>query len=233
LESWRTDQAYVTESLGEDLLRDTLNRIVDADPAGFQMLLNNLFSYLDIVYRPPSNIDVTCEHSYSLAGFLINATVAVIGNHIIQLVRRMCDGSLEEADPSPLVSMFALLIQKEPRHYKVGLTSEGIKPLFLTATLQELLPSINTVLRAALNRLYVDTACLARLSHVSACHHHPGPVQESTSSAVPVVNVLLEILLDGLRLKARILPMTLKSVIEVEALFDIGCPFLSICFYRA
>jgi len=165
-----------------------------------------------------------------LSQVFFNATVAVIGQHIIQLVRRMCD--LEEADPSPLVNIFALLIQSEPRHYKVGFTSEGIKPLFLTTTLQELLPSINTVLRAALNRLYVDTACLARLSHVSAFHHHPGPVQESTSSAVPVVNVLLEILLDGLRLKARILPMTLKSIIEVEVL-DISCPFLIICFYRA
>lgn len=131
MESWRTDQAYVTESLGEDLLRDSLHRTVDADPAGFQMLLNNLFSYLDIVYRPPSNIDVTCEHSYSLTGFLINATVAVIGQHIIQLVRRMCDGSLEEADPSPLVSILALLIQSEPRHYKVGFTSEGQIHYFL------------------------------------------------------------------------------------------------------
>lgn len=177
-ESWRTDQAYVNESLGEDLLRDTLNRTVDADPAGFQILLNNLFSYLDIVYRPPSNIDVT-----------------FIGQHIIQLVRRMCDGSLEEADPSPLVSILALLIQSEPRHYK------------------QLLPSINIVLRTALNRLYVDTACLALLSHASACHHHPGLVQGSTSSVVPVVNVLFEILLDGLRLKARILPVTLKSII--------------------
>lgn len=145
----------------------------------------------------------------------------------------MCDGSLEEVDPSPLVSIFALLIQSEPRHYKVGLTSEGIKALFFTTTLQQLLPSINTVLRAVLGRLYVDTACLALLSHASAFHHHPGPVQESTSSAVPVVNVLLEILLDGLRLKARVLPMTLKSIIEVGALFDISCPFLNICFYRA
>lgn len=78
---------------------------------------------------------------------------------------------------------------------------------------QDILSSIDTILRILLSRLNIGTEGLSRLLQATSS------LRRKTTNETAVTNVvlhsLLEILSDGLRLKARILPSTLKSMIEV------------------
>jgi hypothetical protein len=78
---------------------------------------------------------------------------------------------------------------------------------------------METVLRVALLRFHVNTQSLSRILHVTSTlhrrtlsqHGQGGPDQTNT-----VAQVILEVLADGLRMKVRILPSTLNSILEVS-----------------
>ena len=65
----------------------------------------------------------------------------------------------------------------------------------------------------ALNRLHLDASCLCKLISVTTSHRLK--VQEPTQGGVDVVHVLFDILGDGLRMKTKMAPSTIKILIEV------------------
>jgi hypothetical protein len=76
-----------------------------------------------------------------------------------------------------------------------------------------MLTYVDTVMRVVLNRLNVSTSCLSHLLQVTA-----RKTDFNGQSALPnsIFLLMFEILGDGLRMKARVLPSTLKSMLEVE-----------------
>ena len=83
--------------------------------------------------------------------------------------------------------------------------------------MKEILTYTDTVLRVALNRMLVDTPTLARLVQVTATLYRKGATVNGEPSN-NVILVIFEILNDALRLKARVLSGTLKSMLEVGGL---------------
>lgn len=73
------------------------------------------------------------------------------------------------------------------------------------------------VLRAVLNRLSVNAETLSRLIHVTATLQRKTHIAEAGTE---VIQVIFEILMEGLRLKARVLPATMKAMLEVSVLRD-------------
>jgi hypothetical protein len=80
-------------------------------------------------------------------------------------------------------------------------------------TFKDLLPCIDVVLRVALNRLHLDASCLGKL--ISVTTPHRSKAQESIQGGVDIINVLFDILGDGLRMKTKMAPSTIKVLIEV------------------
>lgn len=75
----------------------------------------------------------------------------------------------------------------------------------------------DTVLRVALNRLNVNTTSLSRLLQVSTTLYRKTTLSDTSPPINGIVLVVFEILSDGLRMKARALPSTLKSMLEVTS----------------
>lgn len=65
----------------------------------------------------------------------------------------------------------------------------------------------------ALNRLHLDASCLSKLILITTSHRPKA--QESFQGGVDVVNILIDILGDGFRMKTKIAPSTIKILIEV------------------
>jgi len=80
---------------------------------------------------------------------------------------------------------------------------------------QDLLPYVETVLRVALNRLHVSKSSLTRLVHVS--NSQRSKTREFVST-MDTISVLYDVLLDGFRMKTKMVPSTLMSLIEVRCL---------------
>lgn len=69
----------------------------------------------------------------------------------------------------------------------------------------------DTVMRIALNRMNVNASCLSRLLHVTSSLFR----KTEAAHANNLASVVFEVLADGLRLKARIMPATLTAMLEV------------------
>lgn len=70
-------------------------------------------------------------------------------------------------------------------------------------------------MRVLLNRSNVNTASLSKLLQVTATLYRRTQAAESTLPPDNIVLLVFELLAEGLRLKTRILPSTLKSMLEV------------------
>jgi hypothetical protein len=93
----------------------------------------------------------------------------------------------------------------------IATTSEEIQ-------LQELLSSVETVLRVALTRFNVSTECLSRMLHVTSTlfrksQSRPGTAGQTQTNTIAMV--VFEILAEGLRREGRVTPSTISSMIEV------------------
>jgi hypothetical protein len=77
-----------------------------------------------------------------------------------------------------------------------------------------------TVVRSALVRFHVSRYSLSRIIDVTSSLYRKTRTQnDSSMSQIQSNNIssaILEILVDGLRLKTRILPSTLTSILEVS-----------------
>ncbi len=72
----------------------------------------------------------------------------------------------------------------------------------------------DAILRMTLTRLAVDEECLSKLIQVTATLYR----KTQSTDSVPgnaIIAVVLELLSDGLRMKVRVLPITLKAMLEV------------------
>jgi hypothetical protein len=138
--------------------------------------------------------------------------ISVTGQYLTNLVRRMSDGTIDGADASPLIYIAIILIRNNKRNSKVYFLLEW--NLFFTDQIylfKDLLQYIDVVLRVALNRLHLDVSCLGKLISVTTVHRPKA--QESLHS--DIVSVLFDILGDGFRMKTKMAPLTIKTLIEV------------------
>lgn len=133
----------------------------------------------------------------------------------------MSDGTITGADSSPLITISVVVLQHHPVYTKVILFCCLHDAGILNKFPQDLFPYVETVLRVALNRLHVSKSSLTRLVHVSSSQRFKA---QQLVSTMDTVNVLYDVLLDGFRMKTKMVPSTLVSLIEVRCL---GC--LHIC----
>lgn len=96
-----------------------------------------------------------------------------------------------------------------------------------------MLPYVDTVMRVILNRLSISTKSLSHLIQATASLFRKQQSNDSAPTANGVVPLIFEMLLDGLRMKARILPSTLRSMLEVSKLPFEQVARLSLCFRRS
>lgn len=81
---------------------------------------------------------------------------------------------------------------------------------------------METVLRVALLRFHVSAQSLSRILDVTSTLHRRtlsqhGPVGPDQTNII--AQVILEVLADGLRIKARVLPSTIESILEVRLIY--------------
>lgn len=75
----------------------------------------------------------------------------------------------------------------------------------------------------ALVRFRVDATAISRVLHVTSTLYRKNTAQNGVVNGVfqsnNITSTVLEILADGLRMKARVLPSTLISMLEVHQVF--------------
>ncbi|KAF8894642.1 hypothetical protein BD779DRAFT_1502197 [Infundibulicybe gibba] len=119
------------------------------------------------------------------------------GQSLTQIARRASEPTIGISDASPLLGIPTILIQ----HNK--------------AQSRDMLPYVETIVRIVLQRLNIDTATLAHLLHATTNLYRKFQSRDHSSGSNSLLFVLLEILGDGLRLKARISSQTLRATVEV------------------
>ncbi|KAG7452502.1 uncharacterized protein BT62DRAFT_879722 [Guyanagaster necrorhizus] len=135
-----------------------------------------------------SYIEVIYHQGYSLD------LMSFVGQHLVHLARRSLEWASNAINPSPLLSIATILIQ----HNK--------------SQSRDMLTYTDAILRIALTRLAVDEASLSKLIQVTATLYR----KTQTTDSVPtntIIAVILELLSDGLRMKVRVLPITLKAML--------------------
>ncbi|THU91128.1 hypothetical protein K435DRAFT_727522 [Dendrothele bispora CBS 962.96] len=177
-----------SDPLRDTLLRDTLPRSVDVDQGSFQMTLDNLQLFVELVHHQ--------NYSQELMTF--------VGQQLTSLVRRTSEMGPNSVNPAPLLLIPAMLIQHNKAHCR------------------DLLISTDTVLRACLNRLAVDSASLSKLVQVTATLYRRSQPLDKIAPTNIVIQIMFEILADGLRMKTRTLPVTLKALLETIMTADMS-----------
>ncbi|KAF8077923.1 hypothetical protein FPV67DRAFT_1403007 [Lyophyllum atratum] len=168
------------QTLRELLLRDVFGRPVDADPATFQNILNNVQAYVEVVFHQAYSIEL----------------MQFVGQQLTHLARRTSEWPPDSINPGPLLIICSILVH----HNK--------------SRSRDMLSYIDTVMRVLLTRLNVNTDSLSRLLQVTNALHRKTQGDESVPIANTVLLLLFEVLGDGLRSKARVLPSTLKSMLD-------------------
>ncbi|KAJ7449837.1 hypothetical protein FB451DRAFT_1286715 [Mycena latifolia] len=131
------------ESLRDILLRDTLPRAVENDHTTFQIVLNNLQTFIESVHHQGYNTDL----------------MMFVGQQLTALARRALDLAAEGAsiEPAPLLSIPAILIQHNKANSREMLVCADT---ILRGALHRL-----NVDASSLSRLLHVTASLYRKSH--------------------------------------------------------------------
>ncbi|KAG6909693.1 hypothetical protein DXG01_015894 [Tephrocybe rancida] len=86
---------HAPQSLRELLLRDLFTRVLDADLAAFQNVLNNTQTYVDVVYHQGFSAEM----------------MQVSGQQLTQFSRRTTEWNPEEINPNPLLNTCATILQ--------------------------------------------------------------------------------------------------------------------------
>ncbi|KAK1236541.1 hypothetical protein PQX77_000234 [Marasmius sp. AFHP31] len=132
------------EGLREALLRDSLPRAVETDQDGFQNVLNNIQTYVEVVHHQ--------NYSKELMIF--------VGHHLTLLARRFPEWNTDTVDPAPLFNIASVLMQHNKAQSREMLVyTETI----LRATLIRLTIDVATV-----SRLVQVTSSLFRRSEQEA-----------------------------------------------------------------
>ncbi|KAK0210802.1 hypothetical protein DFS33DRAFT_1251098 [Desarmillaria ectypa] len=144
-----------------------------------------------------SFIEVVYHQGYSLD------LMSFVGQHLVHLARRSSEWASNAINPSPLLSIATILIQ----HNK--------------SQSRDMLTYTDAILRITLTRLAVDEACLSKLIQVTATLYRKTQLTDPVPPNA-IIAVVLELLSDGLRMKVRVLPITLKAMLEAVMTTEIA-----------
>ncbi|PPQ66076.1 hypothetical protein CVT26_010818 [Gymnopilus dilepis] len=190
---------FASNDICETLLRDTMARASafdQCDSALFQHVVQNLSQFVEGVFFEGYSPEL----------------IIFIGQHLTSLARRLSDGSIAGADPSPLVDISTVVLQNHKKYAK------------------EFLPYVDTLLRAALNRLHVNSPSLIRLLDVASAFQPK--IHQESSTVFDVFNTLVEILADGLRMKTKALPLAIKCLADTLIQVVSNSPSYNGNFYK-
>ncbi|KAF4603665.1 hypothetical protein EYR38_004080 [Pleurotus pulmonarius] len=151
-------------------------------------------------------VDVVHHESYN------GELMQFVGQCLTHLARRASEWAAESLDTSPLLVIPAKLMQFNKMHSR------------------EMFNYTETLLRIILNRLDVKTSSLSQLIRVAATivkkTHQPNTHFTQTPPN-SIVQVVFEILGDGLRLKSRVQPATIAAMLEVITTSEHGSDSLA------
>ncbi|KAJ7235476.1 hypothetical protein B0H12DRAFT_1141671 [Mycena haematopus] len=131
------------ESLRDILLRDTLPRAAENDNTTFQVVLNNVQTYVEVVHHQGYSVDL----------------MSFVGQHLTALTRRALDLAGEGAviEPAPLLLVGALLIQHNKANSREML-------ICIDTILRGVIPRLSVDV-PSLSRLIHVSASLYRKNH--------------------------------------------------------------------
>lgn len=160
-----------------------------------------------------------CVANYPCLVCIHRIYIPVIGARLTEIATKSSELAADEFDPNPLLDSLSTLIQHNKTHTRVSWLSICISVLVFTILCQDMLATIDTVLRVSLIRFNVSAQCLTRFLRVtSTLWRRPRPRQDPAGPA-PLNKTdenIFEIVGGGLRMRARVLPSTLASLIEVR-----------------
>ncbi|KAJ8700118.1 hypothetical protein PTI98_003174 [Pleurotus ostreatus] len=163
-------------------------------------------SFQHVLFNLQSYVDVVHHENYTAE------LMQFVGQCLTHLARRASEWAAESLDTSPLIIIPAKLMQFNKVHSR------------------EMFNYTETMLRIILNRLDVKSSSLSQLIRVAATIVKK-PYQPNThSTQTPpnsIVQVVFEILGDGLRLKSRVQPTTIASMLEVITTSEHGIDSLA------
>lgn len=123
--------------------------------------------------------------------------MSYVGQQLAQMARRTGYIPPSDIDPEPLLAMPTLLIQHNKAHSR---------DMFLQADL---------IVRTLMLRLNVKASTLVRLLQVTGpFHRKAATAAESTTPQSIILTSLLDVLGEGLKMKARVTPLTIKAILE-------------------
>ncbi|GLB34930.1 putative response to drug [Lyophyllum shimeji] len=164
-----------------------------------ELLLRDIFgrpfdadpkTFQNVLNNMQAYVEVVFHQNYSME------LMQFVGQQLIYFARRASEWPPESINPGPILIICAILIH----HNK--------------SRSRDMLSYLDTVMRVLLTRSNVNTDSLSRLLQVTNVPHRKTQLNESVPVANTILLLLLEVLGDGLRLKARVLPSTLKAMIE-------------------
>ncbi|TDL27495.1 hypothetical protein BD410DRAFT_782583 [Rickenella mellea] len=171
--------------LRETILRDTLTQAASQPSDGLQnVVLENIRIYIEVIHH----------QSYP------SELMSFVGRSLFNIMRNASETNTESFDPNPVFSIVSTLVQ----HNK--------------AQSRELLGYTEQLLRMALVRFDVNVSSLKRLLHVTSTlyRRNLGGKNHTAKSVQPnnIILVMVEILSDSLRGKARTSMATLGATME-------------------
>ncbi|KAH9951250.1 hypothetical protein B0H21DRAFT_272251 [Amylocystis lapponica] len=173
--------------LRDALLRDTLTRAIENDPDSYQLVIENLRSFVETVHHTGYSADL----------------MQFVGLSLTYIARRTADWPADAFDPSPLLLLACTLIQHNKAQSRDLL-------MFMETLLRAALVRFH-VSGESLTRVLQITSTLYRKAAAATA---PGAEAPQTN---PISLVMFEMLGDGLRGKARISAATISALVEAVA----------------
>ena len=211
--------ASFPESLRDALLRDAISNIADNESKVCQIMLTNINTYIEVAHHLGYTADLMQGELDGKCNQVVLMILSAIGIALTNIARRSSDWPIS-FDPGPILLMSSTILQHNKVHSRVSLL---LFPAIVTTSeelqFQELLSSVETVLRAALTRFNVGTECLSHIFHVTSTlfrktQSRPGTAGQAQPNTIAMT--IFEILAEGLHKEGRVTPSTVACVIEVN-----------------
>ncbi|CCM02372.1 uncharacterized protein FIBRA_04467 [Fibroporia radiculosa] len=167
-------------SLNDTLLRDTLARSLENDSETFQLVIENLATFVEVVHHADYSSDM----------------LQSVGIWLTGIARRTAEWPPGAFNTSPLFLLACTLIQ----HNK--------------AYSRDILGFMETLLRATLIRCVVSTQSLTRVVDVTSELYRKAAVASGGQPTNPITLVMIEIVGDVVRGRARVAPATMVALCE-------------------
>ncbi|KAF9815310.1 hypothetical protein IEO21_04673 [Rhodonia placenta] len=180
------------ESLRDTILRDTLSRSLDNDPDTFQLVIENMQTYIKNVHNSGFSTDL----------------MQAVGLWLTSVARRTAEWPPDLFNPSPLFLLACTLVENNK--------AQSRDLLGYTETLLRAALNCCNVSTESLVRLIQVTSLLYRRAAAAK------PVGSDALPSNPIVHAMLEVIAESVRLKARTTPATLTSLFEAMTATAVG-----------